>query len=139
MAQDGVDWLLAMINLLGLILTAYASHYSDGVMRDVLYNRQNGNAWVSLPLELPAHDGLIAVRDCHHLGEIWTIRPVGAPDWERHLVIDCARPARYDDTRAWMARHHIMVEVSYSTAKRWDGVGQWTAIERLFGLEDLRR
>ena len=125
-----------MINLLGLILTATASHYSDGVMETVLHNRQAGNAWVSLPLELPVHDGLIAVRDCHHLGDVWLIRPVGWSDWERHLVIDCARPG--DGTAEWMVRYNIAVEVSYSTAKRWGSIGTLRPIERLFTEGDLR-
>jgi hypothetical protein len=127
-----------MINLFGLILTAYASHYSDGTMQQVLHNRQTGNAWVSLPMDLPHYDGLIAVRDCEHLGEIWTIRPVGFPNWERHLVIDCARPAGYDNTRAWMTRRNIAVEVSHSTSLRWGSVGQLVEIERLFTERDLR-
>lgn len=126
------------VKLLGIILFAFASHYSDGIMETVLYNRQNGHAWVSLPTDLPAHDGLIAVRDCRHLGEVWTIRPVGLPDWERHLVIDCARPAGTDGSREWMTRHNIAVEVSYATAKRWGNVGELTGIERLITERDLR-
>ena len=127
-----------MINFIGLVLAAYASHYSDGIMQDVLHNRQTGQAWVSLPLDLPAYDGLIAVRDCAYLGEIWTIRPVGFPSWERHLVVDCARPAWYDGAREWMDANHIMVEVSFTTAERWGSVGKLAGIERLYGLEDLR-
>lgn len=121
-----------MVNVLGLILAGLASHYSDGVMQEVLYNRQMGNAWVSLPMELPHYDGLIAVRDCEHLGEVWLIRSVGFPIWERHLVIDCARPAGTDGSWEWMTRWNVMVEVSYPTALRWGNVGQLIEIERLY-------
>jgi len=119
----------------GLILFALASHYSPGTMALVLRNRQSGNAWVSMPLELPRHDGMIAVRDCWHLGEVWTLRTAGAVDWERHLVVDCARPG--DGAAEWMTLNNIMVEVGYDTAQRWGSIGGGVAVERLFGMEDL--
>jgi hypothetical protein len=126
-----------MINVLGLILTFYASHYSDGIMAQVLHNRQTGNAWVSMPMDLPAHDGLIAVRDCEHLGEVWLLRPAGWTTWERHLVVDCARPPGTDGAYEFMSSG-IGVEVSYATALRWENDGKAYVVQRLYGLEDLR-
>ncbi len=113
---------------LALIVSFLASQYSPGVMTQVVYNRQNGHAWVSLPAELPHTDGYIAVVDCDQLGEVWWLRPVGAGDWESFLVVDCAHP--HKSGGAWMLRHNIGVEVDHETAQRWGTVGELIAVER---------
>ena len=109
------------------LYVAWASQYSPGVMRQVVENRQAGRAYVSLPADLPAVDGHIAVADCARLGDIVYLRPAGAESWETHLVVDCAHPM--DGTTEWMRDNNIAVEVSYQTAKRWDTVGRGIEVE----------
>ena len=90
-------------------------------MRQVLENRQNGTAWVSLPDNVPRTDGYIAVLDCDELGNIWWVQnPQG--QWESMLVVDCACPG--DGTTEWMIENNVALEIDYQTALRWDRVGQ---------------
>lgn len=139
---------LSMAGVLFLVILAgVGSQYSPGVMEQVVANRQAGDAWVSLPAELPDVDGYIAVADCAELGQVWWIRPrdsacVGQPgcelgggcevgprpgQWERHLVVDCAAPD--DGTLEWMAANNVVLEVSYETAERWQVVGRGVGID----------
>jgi hypothetical protein len=103
------------------------------MMQEVIANRQNGRAWISLP-ETPPVDGYIAVLDCAHLGEIWTLREQGADAWERFWVVDCAGD---DATRRWMLDNNITVEFDYETVARWGYVGLGVPIERLHYMETV--
>ena len=91
-------------------------------MEQVIANRQSGNTWVSLPMDLLRTDGYIAVRDCALIGDIWWVEnPKGI--WESMLIVDCARPAGTDGAAEWMEEENVAMEVDYETAKRWDTVG----------------
>lgn len=107
----------------------WASHYSPGVMEQVIVNRQTGNAWVHLPSELPMVDGYAAVQDCSRLGEVLYLRPVGAQSWESFLVVDCAMLPGTDGAHEWMTENNIGVEVDYETALRWGTAGGGVKVE----------
>ena len=107
-----------------VILVSLCSQYSPGMAQQVISNRQSGNAWVSLPQELPETDGYIAVKDCGELGDIWYIQSPVSGEWESFLVIDCSRPEGTDGTIEWMEKWNIAMEVDYETAVRWRTVGR---------------
>lgn len=107
----------------------YASHYSPGVMEEVIGNRVvPGRTWQDLKLPLSITDGYIAVPDCRDIGEVWWLRPIRQEEWESFLVGDCANPQ--DKAGEWMDKHRILAEVDYETAERWGSIGQWLPIER---------
>jgi len=60
-----------VIKVIIIIAVAWASQYGNGVAERVINVRQHRNVTYSLPLKLPEVDGYIAVRDCHHIGEVW--------------------------------------------------------------------
>ena len=111
-----------MLNL--LLFVALTSQYSPGTMEQVIENRQNGNAWVSLPKSLPKTDGYLAVMDCGTLGDIWYAQNPIVGNWEKFVVVDCVMPAGTDGAIEWMERHRIFGEVDHETAERWDTVGR---------------
>ena len=80
-----------------------------------------------LPRPLFGYDGAVAARDCDDIGETVWLRPVGAEDWERFIVADCAGVA--DGGYAWMVRLGVLVEVDYQTAKRWGCIGRLMRVE----------
>ena len=93
-------------------------------MEQVIANRQSGNAWVSLPMDLPRTDGFIAVHDCALLGDIWWVENPITKVWESMLVVDCARPAGTDGAAEWMIKNDVAMEVDYETAVRWGTIGK---------------
>jgi len=116
-----------MPNIILVIVIGIASQYAPGVSESVINVRQTRNVTHKLPLDLPDVDGYIAVRDCKHIGDVWWLRPVGGKV-ESFLVIDCAGS---DETRTWMDRNRIIVEVDHATSKRWGTVGRGIKIERV--------
>lgn len=106
-----------------IIAFALISQYSQGMMELVIENRQNGNAWVSLPNVLPKTDGFIAVQDCSELENIWWVENPQTKVWESMLIVDCARPEGTDGASEWMAENNIAMEVDYETARRWETIG----------------
>ena len=131
----------SFVLLWGLVLNGLASQYGPGVMEEVIFNRQNGHAWVGLPDPLPLADGYIAARDCDQLGRIWSLKRHGINEsWGRFLVVDCAGPQlRHDGLTGgeWMEANNVMVEISHEQALRWGCVGRGIAIDRLVTEEDL--
>ena len=117
-----------MIKIILIIAVAWASQYGNGVAEQVIHVRQHRNVTYKLPLELPEVDGYIAVRDCHHIGEVWQLRPEGEDYIEDFLVLDCSGSA---ETSAWMDRNNILVEVDFQTARRWLTVNRGIRIERV--------
>ena len=117
-----------MIKVIIIIAVAWASQYGNGVAERVINVRQHRNVTYSLPLKLPEVDGYIAVRDCHHIGEVWQLRPKGEEYIEDFLVIDCSGSA---ETSAWMDRGNIICEIDHETAKRWDTLYRGIVIERV--------
>jgi len=106
-----------------IIYFSIISQYSQGMMEQVVANRQAGNAWVSLPMDLPKTDGYIAVLDCNELENIWWVEnPNGV--WESMLVVDCARPLETDGAAEWFLENNIAMEIDYETAVRWGTVGK---------------
>ena len=105
-----------------IIFLSIASQYGPGTMEMVVENRQNGNAWVSLPVETPDVDGFIAVQDCENLGDTWYIQNPINGKWESFWIVDCARPG--DGSAAWMEENNIAMEVDYQSAVRWNTVGR---------------
>jgi len=127
-----------------LILMYYSmiSQYREGIIEQVIANRQSGNAWVSLPLDLPKTNGYIAVLDCSKLEDVWWVKnPDG--EWESMLIVDCARPYGTDGAAEWMLEHNIAMEVDYETAKRWGkigrGFGAWWTDRHPIELHGLER
>ena len=119
-----------MNQLILVIAIGIASQYSLGVSESVIRVRQTSNVHRSLPLEIPNVDGYLAVRDCHHIGEIWWLRPVGG-EVESFWVIDCAGS---QETRDWM-NTTIIGEVDHQTAVRWETVGRGIKVERVLPIE----
>ena len=119
-----------------LIITFLASQYSPGTMELVIANRQAGNAWVTIPQNLPQVDGYIAVVNCSDLMQVWDLRPRGARNWERFLVVDCADPTK--DGGQWMCDHHIGVEIDHATALRWNTVDEMIHVERRIDTTQLQ-
>ena len=104
-----------------IIYFSIISQYSEGMMLQVIENRQSGNAWVSLPEVLPRTDGYIAVLDCAELENVWWVEnPDGV--WESMLIVDCAR--KNDGTPEWFLENNVAMEVDYQTAERWGTVGK---------------
>ena len=104
-----------------IVYFSIISQYREGIMEQVIANRQSGNAWVSLPMDLPRTDGYIAVKDCALLGDIWWVEnPNGV--WESMLIVDCARPG--DGAAEWMEENNVAMEVDYETAERWGTLGR---------------
>lgn len=102
-----------------------ASQYSPGVMERVIENRQTGQAWASLPAELPPVDGFIAVLDCADFGEVWFVRPDGG-EWGVYLVVDCSGHA---ETTEWMTENNILLEFDYPTVARLGTVGRGIEVQ----------
>jgi len=125
-----------VIKLILVVAVAIASQYGNGVAERVVNVRQHRNVTYKLPLKLPEVDGYIAVRDCHHIGEVWQLRPKGEDFVENFLVIDCSGSA---ETTAWMNRNNIIAEVDFQTAQRWDTVGRGIKIERVRVVNTLGR
>ena len=121
-----------------LILIGFSSQYAPGVMERVVDTRQTpGAVAMALPEILPEVDGYIAVRDCDHIGEVWTLRGVERltgeylSDWERFLVSDCANPPGTDGAYEWMTDLGVMVEIDWPSAERWGTEGIICGVERL--------
>jgi hypothetical protein len=110
------------------ILTGWASQYSPGIMQEVINNRQ---AWEQIPEDLSAYDGFVAVLDCAKIGDEVMLKPEHSSTWEKFLVVDCAG----EDAVDWMQSNNILVEVDYSTAKRWNTVGNGIRVEYMQFLE----
>ncbi len=122
---------MKVIVILSFLFTVrgYASHYSPGVMEEVIGNRiVPGRTWMDLELPLPITDGYIAVPDCRDIGEVWYLRPTSHGEWESFLVVDCADPTSPDP--GWMDQYNIIVEVDHKTAQRWNTLDEWLFIER---------
>jgi len=66
----------------------------------------------------------IAVKDCADIGQVWWLENPHNLAWERHQVVDCARPAGTDGAIEWMERYGIDLEISHKTAQRWGTVGR---------------
>lgn len=109
-----------------VVAIGIASQYGNGVAESVIRVRQTHNVSRPLPLNLPRVDGYVAVRDCDRIGETWWLRPEGG-EWELFLVMDCAGSR---ETRNWMDRNRILVEVDWETAVRWGTVGRGVKVER---------
>ena len=109
-----------------IIYLSIISQYREGMMERVIENRQSGNAWVMLPLELPKTDGWIAVRDCDRLEDIWWVENPVTMEWESMLIVDCARPPETDGAVEWMLENNVAMEVDYQTAERWGAIGKLT-------------
>jgi len=120
-----------MSKLIIIIAIGWASQYHQGISESVIHVRQTSNVHRSLPLDIPQVDGYIAVRDCHHIGEIWHLRPVGRDKVESFWVIDCAGS---QETREWM-NTTIIAEVDWQTAVRWRTVGRGIKVERVLPIE----
>lgn len=116
-------------------VTGFASQYAPGKMESVIWVRQNRPVSKPLTPDLPPVDGYIAVLDCDEIGEVWWLRPDlpgwAWDDWESFLVVDCAGSIQ---TRDWMLRNNILIEVDYNTAARWNTVGRGIRIEKLEGF-----
>lgn len=113
-----------------VVATGLASQYAEGVMAQVVRNRQE---WGQLPATLPPVAGYIAVVGCEHLGEVWLLRPQGTRTWGKFLVVDCAGPQLRPDGLTggeWMQNNNIIVEVGYPTAQDWGTIGRGIKIER---------
>lgn len=119
--------------ILTLLILAHgiASQYAPGVMERVVAYRQTRPVAYALPADLPTVAGYVAVLECEHIGEVWTLRiNDGTP--ERYLVADCAGDAA---TRDWMTRGGVLVEVDYETAERLGFVGRAASVERVVYVE----
>ena len=126
-----------MSNLIIVLAIGIASQYSMGMSESVIRVRQTRNVSRRLPLETPQVDGYIAVQDCHHIGEIWYLRPLGG-DIETFWVIDCGGPhLRLDGQTGyqWMMRNNVIAEVDHQTAVRWRTVGRGIKVERVLPIE----
>ena len=123
-----------------LLFIGRASQYGPGVMDRVIRVRQSGRTAMTLPAKLPEVDGYVAVQDCLMIGEVIRVRPVGAAEWERFLVTDCASKSDRQsptDPRSgyeWMVDGNILIEVDYETAVRWNTVGRAIDIEVINGF-----
>ena len=106
---------------LALTFAALASQYSPGTMEGVVQVRQEQGL---LPLNLPPHDGFVAVKDCSLIGSVVSIQYRDRV--ETFIVADCAREG--DGTAEWMVSRRIAVEVDYPTAERWGIVGELVPI-----------
>ena len=95
-------------------------------MPRVVATRQAGLTAHDLPVQLPAVDGFVAVKDCARIGDIMYLRPAGTVHWERFMVADCSG---HTSTTEWMKRNNILVEVDYQTARRWNTIGKGIQIE----------
>jgi hypothetical protein len=113
--------------ILIILARGIASQYAPGVMERVVEYRQTRPVAYALPAELPAVDGFIAVLECRHIGEVWTLRINGAPA-ERFLVADCAGD---DATRRWVVSSGVLCEVDGETARRHGFVGVGARVERV--------
>lgn len=107
-----------------VVASGWASQYAPGRMEEVIRVRQTRATAMPLPADLPAVDGYIAVLDCAEIGQVWYLRHGRAI--ESFLVVDCAGDA---ETRAWMQRNGIHVEVDADTAARWGVVGRGAQVE----------
>jgi len=139
-AKSLVEYVNAMVDysersstLVITIASGWASQYDVGVMERVIPIQQHYGA---LPVSLPQVNGYIAVRDCAQMGQIWLIRPQNG-NWERFLVADCAGS---QETRDWMTKNRILVEVDGKTARRWKIVGVGIRIEvgKTVGIREKR-
>jgi len=119
-----------MLNTAFLIFIA--SHYSPGIMQEVVANRHDMGQLST------THDKFVAVRDCDHIGEVLWLAPIGDP-WEMFIVADCAMPPGTDGAYEWMTENNILVEVDYETAERWGSVGGGIYIERMHRGARLER
>ena len=119
-----------MARIVAVVLISTISQYSPGRMELTIERRQTHQTAIDLPERLPRVDGYIAVKECSEIGDIWWAMSTSR-QWERFLVVDCARPDDSDNTRTWMDERNIAFEVDGETAKRWGIVGrlveaQWT-------------
>ena len=106
------------------LLIFIASHYSQGIMQEVVVNRHNMGQLST------THDKFVAVRDCDLIGDVLWLAPIGDP-WEMFVVADCAMPPGTDGAYEWMTRNNIQVEVDYQTALRWGSVGGGMLVEHM--------
>ena len=102
-----------------IVAMGWASQYAPGKMEAVIRVRQAGRTAYTLPAVLPAVDGYAAVLACERIGEVLYVQHAGVV--ESFLVVDCAGD---EETRQWMARNNILLEVDYETAIRWNTVGR---------------
>jgi len=113
------------------VTAGWASQYAKGVMARVVRYRQDQG---QLPRPLFGYDGAVAARDCDDIGETVWLRPIGAEDWGRFIVADCASrvDSRWQDGLSgweWMLELDILIEVDYETAARWKSIGRMIRVE----------
>ena len=113
------------------VTLGWASQYAGGVMERVVRFRQDQG---QLPRPLFGYDGAVAARDCDDIGKAVWLRPVGAEDFERFIVADCASrvDSRWQDGLSgweWMLKLDVLVEVDRQTAGRWGCVGRLIRVE----------
>lgn len=85
----------------------YARAPTDATIK---YRQQTG----SLPQDLSAYRGVIAVADCSLIGNEAWLRIAGKDDWIPVIIFDCAAA---DGTLAWMAENNIILELGYYLAR----------------------
>ena len=114
--------------LLYLVLfVGVSSQYAPGKMQEVINVRQvPGKTAYTVPQNLSAYDGFMAMRDCNELGNEYYLRPKNSTKWEHFLVVDCSGHA---ETSQWMLRNNIIAEVDYASALRWNTIGKGIDIE----------
>jgi len=115
---------MTTMQMLELCMALLVYHYSPGMMETVIENRQTGQAWVSLPADLPTVDGYAASTSCEDLGQIIWLQPLGSTVPESFLIVDCARPDNSDGTLARMMQSYRVAEVGYLTISRWESAGR---------------
>lgn len=93
---------------------AVASRYGEGVTVATLDARIDMNHLSMSDVALA--DGYVAVLDCSRIGE-WMVMRSNSGDWEAFLIFDCASRT---DTHTQQFMEHIIAEVDYYTAERWE-------------------
>ena len=116
-----IDFIVAILFLMGTHDTGWTSRYDVGVMQwQVDYHG----------LQTPCDDCAVAVSDCSLIGDYWLIKPVDANEWTPVVVADCAgQDALNEDGISWMDESGIIVELSYGLAEKFTAVNQSIEIE----------
>lgn len=95
----------------------YASRYDPGVFENVVAHRFAQGWWRNEPpRDWHTVSGYAATTDCDQVGTIVLMRPVGAIEWERVLIADCAGDGA---TLSWMTDNSIIAELDYPLFTRW--------------------
>ena len=112
--------LITLLLSLSLCTTGTLSQYSERPTLEVIANRSVvGRAAYTLPDNWREYDGLIAVKDCADLGNVYHIYWQG--HYARVLAFDCSGHA---STKAWMTRNGVLGELDFYTARRWNMLGK---------------